>query len=102
MTKQEITKITIECRHGSGHPIWNITMFVNPAQHDENWSYRELVCMAAGLLREAKDLKVSDGWMISNAELMAWSANEKTNPEHRGPTLPHEFRVSLDMEQFAD
>lgn len=102
MTKQEITKVTIECRHGSGHPIWNIMMFATPERPDGALSYSELVLMAERVLRDAKDLKSSNGWLVSGAEVMAWSGSEKTNPEHRGLTKPHEFRVTLDMENSAD
>ena len=100
MTKQEITKITIECRHGGGHPTWNIMMFVRPERLDGVLSYSELVLMAERVLREAKDLKSGDGWFVSGAEVMAWSGSNKTNPEYRGPTKPHEFRVTLDMDNL--
>lgn len=102
MTKKEITDIKIECRNGSGHPIWNIMMFAEPGTSEDGFSYADLVTMAEGVLRGAKGLKAGEGWFVSSAEVMAWSGSKRTNLEHRGPTHPHRFRVTLDMENYAN
>lgn len=104
MTKECVTKINIECRHGSGHPIWNITMFAEPdkktKKSSESLSYRELVCMAEIILRSAKNLNSKDGWIAVNADVMAWSGSNK--PNYLGIGTPHEYRVTLDMENEKD
>lgn len=101
VTKQEIDRITIECRHGSGYPVWNITMSVIP-QPNAPTTYEDLVTAAEKVLREAKDLKTGMGWYVSNAEVMGWSASKKTNHQHRGFTKPHEYRVTLDIVNSKD
>lgn len=102
MTKNEITDIKIERRNGSGHPIWNITMFAEPGASEVGFSYADLVTMAEGVLRSVKLLKACDGWFVSDADVMAWSGSERTNPDYRGHTHPYRFRVTLDMENFAN
>lgn len=101
MTKQEITRISIECREGSGYPVWNILMMVTP-KPGMSPSYGELVMMAEKILREAKDLKTGQGWYACNADVMAWSASKKTNLHHRGILKPHDYRVTLDIVNSKD
>lgn len=102
MTEKNIRRITI-CRHGGERPVWNIMMFVCPEDPSEAYfGYAMLVKLAETTLREVKGLTTRDGWYVSNAEIMAWSGSRKTNVTHFGPYSPHEFRISLDIENSKD
>lgn len=90
MTKEDITNIHIE--HRSVPKYWNITMYVTPKCSDSRKvpDYAELVEEAEHILRLAKGL--GKEWVPSNAEVMAWSSEEK-----RGISYPYRFRVTLDL-----
>ena len=101
MTRQEITSIAIECRRGSGYPVWNILMMVEP-RAGASLRYKEMVSMAEKVLWESKELRANDGWYVANAEVMGWSACKKSHPQHRGVDRPHEYRITLDIVNSKD
>lgn len=92
--REQIETIKIEPRNSG--KAWNITLFVK-----QKWlldySFGDLVTLAAEVLGEAKGLSLADGWGVGNAEVMAWSDRGHDTGVH----TPYEYRVTLDMRRFG-
>ena len=97
MTRDNLESARIECRHGSGYPVWNITAFFRRKDAREKADYANLVAIAKQVLAEAKRLRSSDGWYARNADAMAWSSAGK-----RGILCATEYRVTVDMVNKKD
>lgn len=96
ISRDDISRITIERRLGSGRPSWSIVMMVEP-KVGATMSYKEGVKMAEDILRESKKLTARDGWDAVCADVMAWSGSVESNPDNRGVQDPYEYRVTLSL-----
>lgn len=97
MTRDNLESAKIECRRGSGYPVWNITAFFERKNAREKADYANLVAIAKQVLAEAKRLRSSDGWYARSADVMAWSSAGKM-----GILCANEYRVTVDMVNKKD
>lgn len=97
MTRDNLESVKIECRHGSGYPVWNITAFFSRKNAKETADYANLVDIATQVLAEVKCLMYSDGWYARSADVMAWSSSGKM-----GILCANEYRVTVDMVNKKD
>lgn len=100
MTRENVSSAKIECRHGSGYPVYNITAFFRRKDPSEKADYGNLVAMAKQMLMETMHLTAKDGWYAYKADVLAWSSVDEK--DSMGILCPTDYRVTLDMMNKKD